>query len=71
MTDSAHICTKGFGVPFADAWRILTNPNNFPNLYPNWVSVIEQIDGTTYEGTGALGDPVIITPLLNQGIRCC
>lgn len=66
MSDAAHICTKGFAVPFADAWRILTNPYNFPRLYPNWVNAVEQIDANTYEGTGTLGDPVIITPVLNQ-----
>ena len=66
MSSDIFVTSKYFAVPFDYAWQLLTNPLYFPDLYPNWVTSVEPLDESSYEGAGSVGDPFIIVPRLNK-----
>jgi hypothetical protein len=51
---------------FDTVWDQVTDPLNFPEMYPAWTTEVEKVDENTYYGTGPGGDEFVIRPDLNQ-----
>jgi hypothetical protein len=51
---------------FDAIWDQITDPLNFPEIYPAWTTEVEKVDENTYHGTGPGGDEFVIRPELNR-----
>lgn len=51
---------------FDTVWERITDPRNFPEMYPAWTSEVEVIDEGTYRGKGPDGDEFLIRPKLHH-----
>lgn len=51
---------------FDTVWSCITDPLNFPKMYPVWTTAVEKIDEGAYRGIGPDGDEFVIRPELNR-----
>lgn len=51
---------------FDTVWERITDPRNFPEMYPAWATEVEVINSDTFRGRGPDGDEFLIRPKLNH-----
>lgn len=61
-----HVSTVFIRASVDAVWRRITDPLEFPELYPAWTSEVEEVGEGTYLGTGPRGDEFVIRPELNR-----
>jgi hypothetical protein len=68
MSDSpdTHLFSVCIEASFEQVWDQITDPMNFPELYPAWTVEVEQVDDETFEGAGPNGDNFLIRPILDH-----
>lgn len=42
--------------PYDVVWKIISNPLNYPQIYPFWLSEVKKVDPNSYEGKGPHGE---------------
>jgi hypothetical protein len=57
-----YVSSVFIGRDFETVWQRLTDPLNFSDLYPNWITSVEQIGDDIYLATGTDGDSFTIVP---------
>ncbi len=63
---NTHISSLLINVPFDFLWQQLSNPLNFPQLYPHWTSQVESKGNGEFEGVAPEGDLLTITPYISK-----
>jgi hypothetical protein len=62
-----HLSSVRFRLPFDVVWDKLTNPLEFPGLYPAWTARVEPAGSPgAYSGVGPAGDRFTIRPILSR-----
>jgi hypothetical protein len=64
--NNTHISALMFDVPFNTLWERLSNPLNFPELYPSWTIRVERKNDREFNGIAPEGDSFTITPYVNR-----
>jgi hypothetical protein len=41
--------------PYNVVWKIISDPINYPQIYPFWLSKVKKVDSNSYEGKGPHG----------------
>jgi len=63
---SSHLISVFFGVPADLVWPWLSNPLQFPRLYPSWVKRVEWLGPAFYVAVGTTGSRFVLRPRLCQ-----
>ncbi|MBW3578937.1 MAG: hypothetical protein KY462_14590 [Actinobacteria bacterium] len=61
-----HVSTVHYGIPFDLLWSHLSDPLQFPHLYPNWTTQVDRADEASFRGVGPGGDTFRIIQRLNR-----
>ena len=64
--DGTYVSNVFIEASFDTVWERITDPSNFPEIYPAWTTEVETIDEDTYRGKGPDGDEFTIRPKLNR-----
>lgn len=60
-----YVSSVQFCLPYTVAWSQLSNPLNFPLLYPHWVQRMEP-SGSAYKGVAPSDASFTVVPHLNE-----
>lgn len=70
MTDTSredvHVSTVFVEAGYDVVWILVSDPLNFPDIYPSWTSEVTQREGE-YAARGPGGDEFLIHPELDRG----
>ena len=66
IREDSHVCAVFVGAAPGVVWRWVTDPLNFPTIYPNWTASVEASTDGGYAATGAAGDRFLILPQLDR-----
>ena len=61
-----HVSSVFVGAGFDAVWERITDPLQFPELYPTWTEAVEAIAPDTYRGRGPEGEEFDIRPTLDR-----
>lgn len=61
-----HLSTVFIEEAFEEVWGLVSDPMNFPEIYPSWTSEVTHEDGG-YNARGPGGDEFVINPQLDRG----
>lgn len=64
--EDTHVSSVLIATTYDLVWKRITNPTNFPELYPNWATSVERTDEGRYRGIGPEGDEFLIEPRLDE-----
>jgi hypothetical protein len=65
MQPETHISSFFFNLSFDFLWEYLTDPLNFPEIYPNWTSQVTKAENGEFLGIAPTGDSFTIVPQTN------
>lgn len=63
--DDLHVSTVFVEAGFEEVWRLVSDPLNFPEIYPSWADEVTCGDGE-YTARGPEGDEFVIRPELDR-----
>lgn len=63
--EETHVSSVFVRADFETVWERITDPMNFPELYPAWTTDVERIGEGVYRGTEPAGDAFVIRPRLD------
>ena len=64
--DRTHASSVFVAADFQTVRERITDPLEFPALYPIWTTDIERINEDHYRGLGPAGDEFVIRPFLDR-----
>lgn len=63
--EDTHVSSVFIAADYDTVWERITDPTNFPELYPHWTTSVKPEEGR-YRGIGSEGDEFLIEPRLDE-----
>lgn len=65
-TEETYVSSVFIAAGYDTVWERITDPTNFPELYPHWTTTVGTTNEGLYHGVGPDGDEFLIKPRLEE-----